>query len=65
MAQNDDYKGTLTGETSQWIIASCEATITDKLDRLKITDVHTWTKGKKPVASAITAFQQYLVPVLY
>lgn len=64
LQQNDDYKGTLTGETSQWIIASCEATITDKLDRLKITDVHTWTKGKKPVASGISASNN-IVPVLY
>lgn len=64
LQQNDDYKGTLTGETSQWIIASCEATITDKLDRLKITDVRTWTKGKKPVASGISASNN-IVPVLY
>lgn len=64
LQQNDDYKGTLTWETSQWIIASCEATITDKLDRLKITDVHTWTKGKKPVASGISASNN-IVPVLY
>ena len=64
LQQNDDYRGTLTGETSQWIIASCEATITDKLDRLKITDVRPWTKGKKPVASGISASNN-IVPVLY
>lgn len=64
LQQNDDYRGTLTGETSQWIIASCEATITDKLDRLKITDVRPWTKGKKPVTSGISASNN-IVPVLY
>lgn len=64
LQQNDDYRGTLTGETSQWIIASCEATITDKLDNLKITDVRPWTKGKKPVTSGIAASNN-IVPVLY
>ena len=64
LQQNDDYRGLLTGETSQWIIASCEATITDKLDNLKITDVRPWTKGKKPVVSGIAASNN-IVPVLY
>lgn len=64
LQQNDDYKGLLTGETSQWIIASCEATISDKLDNLKITDVRPWTKGKKPIVSGIAASNN-IVPVLY
>ena len=53
LQQNDEYRGTLTGETSQWLIASCEATITDKLDFLKVSDVKTWTKGRKPVSLSL------------
>lgn len=64
LQQNDDYRGLLTGEISQWIIASCEATITDKLDNLKITDIRPWTKEKKPVVSGIAASNN-IVPVLY
>lgn len=64
LQQNDEYRGTLTGETSQWLIASCEATITDKLDSLKVSDVKVWTKGRKPVSSGISATNN-IVPVLY
>lgn len=64
LQQNDDYRGLLTGETSQWLIASCEATITDKLDNLKITDVRPWSKGKKTTSSGIAASKN-IVPVLY
>lgn len=64
LQQNDEYRGTLTGETSQWLIASCEATITDKLDSLKVSDVKVWTKGRKPVSSGIAATNN-IVPVLY
>lgn len=64
LQQNDDYRDPIIGETSQWIIASCEAVVTDKLDSLKITDVKPWAKGRKPVSSGITATNN-IVPVLY
>ena len=64
LQQNDEYRGTLTGETSQWLITSCEATITDKLDSLKVSDVKVWTKDRKPVSSGISATNN-IVPVLY
>ena len=64
LQQNDDYRGLVTGETSQWIIASCEATITDKLDSLKITQLKPWAKGRKPTTSGITASKN-IVPILY
>lgn len=64
LQQSDEYRGTLTGETSQWLIASCEATITDKLESLKVSDVKTWAKGRKPVSTGIAATNN-IVPVLY
>lgn len=64
LQQNDEYRGTLTGETSQWLIASCEATITDKLESLKVSNVQTWAKGRKPISSGIAATNN-IVPVLY
>lgn len=64
LQQNDEYRGALTGETSQWLITSCEATITDKLDSLKVSDVKVWTKDRKPVSSGISATNN-IVPVLY
>lgn len=64
LQQNDEYRGALTGETSQWLIASCEATITDKLESLKVSDVKIWTKGRKPVSTGIAATSN-IVPVLY
>lgn len=64
LQQNDEYRGTLTGETSHWLITSCEATITDKLESLKVSDVKIWTKGRKPVSTGIAATSN-IVPVLY
>ena len=64
LQQNDEYKGTITRETSQWLIASCEATITDKLESLKIADVKSWAKGRKPASTGIAATKN-IVPVLY
>ena len=63
LQENDEYRGLLTGETSQWLIASCEATITDKLDNLIVTDVKPWAKNRKPVTFGIAASQN-IVPIL-
>ena len=63
LTQNDEYRGSFTGETSQWLIASCEATITDKLDKLVVTNVKPWIKDRKPVTSGIAASSN-IVPIL-
>lgn len=63
LTQNDEYRGFFTGETSQWLIASCEATITDKLDKLVVTNVKPWIKDRKPVTSGIAASSN-IVPIL-
>ena len=34
------YEGDKSGEISQWLTASCEATITDHLESLTVTSVH-------------------------
>jgi hypothetical protein len=64
LQQNDYYNGLITGETSQWLIASCEATISDKLDKLIVTSVKPWAKGRKPTPSGIKASNN-IVPILY
>ena len=63
LTQNDEYRGSFTGETSQWLIASCEATITDKLDKLVVTNVKPWIKDRKPITSGIAASSN-IVPIL-
>lgn len=46
LQQFDEYRGDMVGETSQWLIASCEAIITDKLETIKVSTVKPWSKTR-------------------
>ena len=56
------YSGIRTAETYQWLIASCSATITDKLDGLTISEIKPWQKEYKPVNTGIAASKN-IVPI--
>lgn len=64
LQQFDEYRGDMSGETSQWLIASCEAIITDKLETIKISSVKPWSKGTQPSSSGIAASKS-IVPIIY
>ena len=61
--EDDPYRDIHTAETSQWLIASCVATITDKLDELTISEIKPWQKEYKPVKGI--AASKNIVPILY
>lgn len=64
LQQFDEYRGDMSGETSQWLIASCEAIITDKLETIKVSSVKPWSKGTQPSSSGI-ATSKSIVPIIY
>ena len=64
LQQFDEYRGDMSGETTQWLIASCEAIITDKLETIKVSTVKPWSKGTQPSSSGITASKS-IVPIIY
>lgn len=64
LQQFDEYRGDRSGETSQWLIASCEAIITDKLEAVKISSVKPWSKCTQPSSSGVAASKS-IVPIIY
>lgn len=62
--QFDEYRGDMSGETSQWLIASCEAVITDKLESLTVSSVKPWSKDTKPSSTGVAASKS-IVPIIY
>lgn len=64
LQQFDEYHGDRSGETSQWLISSCEAIITDKLEAVKISSVKPWSKGTQPSSSGVAASKS-IVPIIY
>lgn len=54
----------MSGETSQWLIASCEAIITDKLEIIKVSSVKPWSRDSKPSGSGVAASKS-IVPIIY
>lgn len=64
LQQFDEYRGDMSGETSQWLIASCEAVITDKLEAIKVSSVKPWSKGTQPSSSGVAASKS-IVPIIY
>lgn len=64
LQQFDEYCGDISAETSQWLIASCEAIITDKLETIKVSSVKSWSKSTRPSSSGIAASKS-IVPILY
>lgn len=51
-------------ETSQWLIASCEAVITDKLVSLTVSSVKPWSKNTKSSSTGVAASKS-IVPIIY
>ena len=64
LQQFDEYHGDMSGETSQWLIASCEAVITDKLESLTVSSVKPWSKDTKPSSAGVAASKS-IVPIIY
>ncbi len=64
LQQFDEYRGDMSGETSQWLIASCEAIITDKLETIKVSSVKPWSRDSKPSGSGVAASKS-IVPIIY
>lgn len=64
LQQFDEYRGDRSGETSQWLIASCEAIITDKLEAVNISSVKPRSKGTQPSSSGVAASKN-IVPIIY
>ena len=64
LQQFDEYRGDMSGETSQWLIASCEAVITDKLESLTVSSVKPWSKDTKPSSAGVAASKS-IVPIIY
>lgn len=62
--QFDEYRGDMLGETSQWLIASCEAVITDKLESLMVSSVKPWSKDTRPSSTGVAASKS-IVPIIY
>lgn len=64
LQQFDEYRGEMSAESSQWLIASCEAIVTDKLESIKISDVKPWSKGSQPSSAGVAASKS-IVPIIY
>ena len=64
LQQFDEYRGDMSAETSQWLIASCEAVITDKLESLTVSSVKPWSKDTKPSSVGVAASKS-IVPIIF
>lgn len=64
LQQFDEYRGDMSAETSQWLIASCEAVITDKLESLTVSSVKPWNKDTTPSSVGVAASKS-IVPIIY
>lgn len=64
LQQFDEYRGDMSGETSQWLIASYEAVITDRLESLTVSSVKPWSKDTKPSSTGVAASKS-IVPIIY
>lgn len=59
----EDYAGTREGELNEWMTASCEATVTDRLESLKVTRIEQYVPGKQESFSEQAASKN-IVPIL-
>lgn len=58
------YDGDKTGEISQWLVASCEAEVTDRLESFVVSNVQRYTPGVKPEYTG-QVVSKNIVPILY
>jgi len=56
--------GTASHETSQWLIISCKAKVSDKLDSVAVTDISNYNPGKDKKKDG-QAVSKNIVPILY
>ena len=64
LQQFNEYRGDMSGETSQWLIASCKAVIIAKLETLTVSFVKPWSKDTKPSSTGVAA-SKIIVPIIY
>lgn len=60
----DTYKGTASHETSQWLVLSCVAVVTDKLESVTVMNISGYTSGQ-PRKTDGHAVSKNIVPILY
>ena len=60
----DTYKGTASHETSQWLVFSCVAVVTDKLESVTVMNISGYTSGH-PRKTDGHAVSKNIVPILY
>lgn len=60
----DNYKGYYSYETSQWLVVSCEVTISHKLESLDITSIKSYS-GRSVKRNYRQAVSGNIVPVIY
>lgn len=60
---DDDYYGSRTCDTSQWLVFSCRAEITDKLKTVTITNVKPYSRQRKTATDGIAASRN-IVPII-
>jgi transcriptional regulator with XRE-family HTH domain len=60
----ENFKGIASHETSQWLIISCEAVVTDRLEALNITGIRGYSSGlpRKNDGQTVT---KNIVPIVY
>ena len=60
----DTYRGTASHEISQWLVLSCVAVVTDKLESVTVTNISSYVSGQ-PRKTDGHAVSKNIVPILY
>ena len=65
LTEMDEYRGEKNCEITSWIKVSCEAVITDKLERLTVHSIQAYEKGKCGATASGTVASHNIVPIIY
>ena len=60
----ENYRGTASHETNQWLVLSCVAVVTDKLESVTIANISAYTSGQQHKTDGY-AVSRNIVPILY
>ncbi len=60
----ETYRGTASHETSQWLVLSCAAVVTDTLESVTITNISNYSSGQ-PHKTDGQAVSKNIVPIRY
>lgn len=60
----ENYKGTASHETNQWLVLSCVAVVTDKLESVTIANISAYTSDQQRKTDGY-AVSRNIVPILY